>query len=200
MSTPDADVDVAEDAVLHVRGLRKAFAGVLALDNVDLTVARGETHALLGANGSGKSTLIKVLSGYHLPEAGSVVEVGGKTLSFGSARASFDAGLRFIHQDLGLIESRSVAENLALGVRGASRLWVSERTEAAAARRVLDEFGIDADADQLVSTLRPATQTLLAIARALRKGLVTATCWCSTSRPRHSRQGRPRICSDFWRN
>ena len=64
--------------LLTVRGVTKSFGGALALDDVDLTVLPGEVHGLLGENGSGKSTLIKILAGYHAPEAGSLTVNGGE--------------------------------------------------------------------------------------------------------------------------
>ena len=79
------------------------FPAQRALDDVSLRVVPGEVHALLGENGSGKSTLIKILSGYHTPDPGSVVRIDGQRLTFGSPKASHHAGLRFVHQHLALI-------------------------------------------------------------------------------------------------
>ena len=156
---------------LALRGVSKLFAGQRALDAVDFTVRAGETHALVGANGSGKSTLIKILAGFHEPEPGAEIVVNGAPLASGSPAASHAAGLRFIHQDLGLIGSLSIAENLELGGEYPGRWWLSDRAERDAAARVLRAYGIDADAAAPLESLPPTQQTLLAIARAVESGL-----------------------------
>ncbi|HTX07821.1 MAG TPA: sugar ABC transporter ATP-binding protein [Solirubrobacteraceae bacterium] len=156
---------------LRVRNLSKLFAGQRALDRVDLEVCAGEVHALLGANGSGKSTLIKVLAGYHQPEPGCTIEVNGHRLETASPRASAAAGLRFIHQDLGLIGALSIAENLELGGNYPGRLWLSDRAERRAAGQTLARYGLHADPSTPVESLRPTQQTLLAVARAVENGL-----------------------------
>lgn len=147
------------------------FAGQRALDEVALTMHRGEVHALLGANGSGKSTFIKVLAGYHTPEHGAVVTVGGEPLAFGSARSSHQAGLRFIHQDLGLVDSLDVAENLTLGSAEKRFWWLTERGEWARARAVLHRYGLDIDPASPVAALSAAQKSMLAIIRAVEDGL-----------------------------
>jgi ribose transport system ATP-binding protein len=158
-------------AALSARRVSKTFAGQRALDNVDLMLRRGEIHALLGANGSGKSTFIKILSGYHKPDPGADVRVGDLTLSFGSPRASEQAGLRFIHQDLGLIDGLTVAENLTLGPGGPRRLWVSDRGDAAHVQDVLTKYGLAISARTDVARLSAANRSMLAIVRAMMSGL-----------------------------
>src|SRR5690349_11814847 len=99
--------------VLEIEGLAKTFGGVRALQGVDLTVRAGEIHGLLGQNGSGKSTLIKVLAGFHQPDAGGRLRVNGEEVSLPLAPGDYQRlGMRFVHQDLGLIPSLSVLENL----------------------------------------------------------------------------------------
>ena len=91
------------DVVVSLRGVSKSFGAQLALDGVDLEIKAGEIHAVVGQNGCGKSTLVKLLGGYHAPDPGSVASVGGEPYQLGSMTAADDAGLRFVHQDLGLI-------------------------------------------------------------------------------------------------
>ena len=166
-----ATLDVGAVARLCMRRVSKRFPGTQALADVDLELHAGEVHALLGMNGSGKSTLIKILAGFHSPEAGAEIDVSGHPLQFGAPRQSAAAGLHFIHQDLGLIPTLTVAENLELTGRYPGRWWLSERSERAAARRVLDKYGIAVDPAAVTGTLPPAQQTLLAIARAVEGGL-----------------------------
>lgn len=104
----------APDLSLVATGVTKAFDGNVALDGFSLTLRKGEVHALVGHNGSGKSTFIKVLAGFHAPDAGQV-SVAGRALAFGDPKSSFDVGLSFVHQTLGLVPALSVFENLHLG-------------------------------------------------------------------------------------
>lgn len=154
-----------------IRNLTKAFPGQVALSGVDLHVRAGEVHALVGQNGSGKSTLIKILAGLYQPDPGAEAWVNGAALHLGSATAAHEAGLRFIHQDLGLVPTFDVVDNLALGQRYQSRWWLSSTREAVAARALLAEIGMNLDVSSALSQLSAAECTAVAIARALRGGI-----------------------------
>src|SRR5216117_1459499 len=82
--------------VLEMRGIRKTFPGVVALDGVDLTLEAGDVHMLLGENGAGKSTLMKILSGAYRKDEG-VISVGGRTFEIGSPRDALALGIRVIY-------------------------------------------------------------------------------------------------------
>ena len=97
-----------------MRGIRKAFPGVVALDGVDLTLNAGEVHMLLGENGAGKSTLMKILSGAYRKDSGEI-RVQGQPVEIGSPRHALQLGIRVIYQELNLISHLSVAENVFLG-------------------------------------------------------------------------------------
>lgn len=157
--------------VLALKGITKAFQGQYALQDVDLEVTAGEIHCLLGQNGSGKSTLIKILAGYHTPHAGARGHVFGHEVDLGSPSSVHALGVRFIHQDLGLIDALTVAENLSLGEVSTSRFWLSDRREIRTAQAVLDSYGIDIDASAAVASLGVAQRTMVAIARALHYGM-----------------------------
>ena len=103
-----------EQPLLQMRGIVKEFPGVRALDEVDLDVAAGEVHCLLGQNGAGKSTLIKVLAGAYRPDAGEI-RWAGVPVTFGSPHDADAAGIATIHQELDLVPGLSVAENVFLG-------------------------------------------------------------------------------------
>jgi len=164
----EVPAEQATTAALAAANLHKRFGASLALAGVDLTVQRGEVHALLGENGSGKSTLIKVLSGFHRPDSGSVT-IAGRPLDLGSATEAHRLGARFVHQDLGLIDDLSVADNLALGSGFVTRLGtVRSRANAALARSDLERAGVSVRPDARVGDLSPALKTGVAIARALR--------------------------------
>lgn len=156
------------EQVLSVRRLSKAFPGTLALDQVSLGFAPGEVHGLVGHNGSGKSTLIKILAGCLDPEPGAEITVKGERLASGSPGASFQAGCRFVHQDLGLVDGLSVADNMALVGGWSTRLGtIRGRAARARATEALALLGIDVDPGRPVGELPPAMRTSIAVARAL---------------------------------
>jgi len=164
-SAHDADLVAVE-----ISALSKTFGGHRALYDFTLQIARGEIHALVGENGCGKSTLIKCLSGYHAPDPGAGLIVGGAVLSmpYPAARAS-DHGLVFVHQDFGIAPNLSVMENVALGSgfatkHGAIR-WKEQAQQATQALRVLgrDDIPPEATAGHLPASAQP----IIAIARAL---------------------------------
>ncbi|HKC28735.1 MAG TPA: sugar ABC transporter ATP-binding protein [Jatrophihabitans sp.] len=161
--------------LLTVRGLTKSFGGALALDDVDLTVLPGEVHGLLGENGSGKSTLIKILAGYHAPDAGELSVNGTDAplpLPPGQSRA---LGFEFVHQDLGLVPGLSVTENLFMGEIAAARkrFFVSWSRNERRAREIFKRYGLRLDPSVAVDDIRPVDRALLAIVRAL-EGLRTS--------------------------
>jgi ribose transport system ATP-binding protein len=167
-------------AVLTIERLSKSFLGQLALDDVDLVVNAGRTHALVGQNGSGKSTLIKVLCGYHEPTGPSraatfTADGTERELALGDARSAADAGIRFVHQDLGLVDALSAVENISMGVgyttrtRGFGALArIDWKADTERARRALADLGFtDFDVRMPVGRLAPSQKTAVAIARAL---------------------------------
>ncbi|WP_372573426.1 sugar ABC transporter ATP-binding protein [Ruegeria jejuensis] len=152
---------------LFFDGIDKHFGGTYALKDVSLTVERGEILALLGENGAGKSTLIKVLGGIHQPDAGRVL-IDGEPYAHRPAGFGERQKVAFIHQDLGLIEWMTVAENIALAL-GFSRKnglikWNDVEIFAAEALRKVD---CDFDPTTRVENLSRTEKSLVAIARAL---------------------------------
>src|SRR2546421_1126799 len=102
------------DAFVQFDRITKTFAGVTALDNVSLSIARGECHALMGENGAGKSTLGKVLAGIHRPDEGRLL-IDGKEYAFHSPGQAMKAGVGMVHQELAFCPDLTVAENLNMG-------------------------------------------------------------------------------------
>jgi ribose transport system ATP-binding protein len=152
-------------ALLQVQGLAKSFSGNRVVDDVSFEVAVGRVVALLGENGAGKSTLIKMLAGVYRPDAGRIL-LDGEDLDDPAVRRR----ISFIHQDLGLIDWMTVAENMALGLgfprAGRSRMvnWGAVRRQA---ERALDLVGGRIDPQTRVFDLPRTERSLLAIARAL---------------------------------
>jgi ribose transport system ATP-binding protein len=156
---------------MAVRGLTKSFACVRAVAGVDLDVREGEIHALLGENGAGKSTVIKILAGVVRPDAGEV-RIGGRALppGFGPEDAEA-AGLRFVHQDLGLVDGLSVLENFAFLAGFERRFGLIDRAATAATvRRELAKLGAAAAPETLVGDLPQAERVVVALARVMRAG------------------------------
>src|SRR3712207_873199 len=160
---------------LRATGVSKTFAGVVALDNLHLVIEHGEVHALLGENGSGKSTFIKILSGYHAPDPGGDVRVDDTEVHLGAPESSYALGCRFVHQDLGLIDSSSVLDNLFMSSGFPTRAGTVRRREAERQARIdLARVGLDhIDPHALLASLTPAVKTGVAVARALRADSAT---------------------------
>ena len=100
--------------VLHLSGIGKRFQGVVALDDVGLTVRAGEVMALIGENGAGKSTLVKTLTGIYQPDGGTI-EVGGQVVRFATPQAAMAAGITAVHQESVMFDELTVAENIYVG-------------------------------------------------------------------------------------
>lgn len=168
----DVPRDVATpQSALHMRGVSKSFAGVQVLRDVDLTVRPGTVHALVGHNGSGKSTLIKTLAGFHPPDAAVTASSFGQQFQLGDHASAAKAGLRFVHQDLGLVEQLSTVDNLALDAGYPLRPGRTIRWREAARRShaAMAALGYDIDVSLPVGLLSAAERTGVAIARALQR-------------------------------
>lgn len=154
---------------LVLRHISKSFGGQHALEDVSLTIKPGEIHGLLGQNGSGKSTLIKILAGYHTPDDGGELEFNGRMVKLPLHPGEFrKLGMSFVHQDLGLIPSLSVVENLIIGKLAAITNWyISWDKERWKAKKTFAEFGLNIDPLAKVSDLSQVECALLAIVRAV---------------------------------
>ncbi|MCA1982993.1 multiple monosaccharide ABC transporter ATP-binding protein [Nocardioides nematodiphilus] len=156
--------------LLQMQGITKEFPGVKALQDVNLTVQRGEIHAICGENGAGKSTLMKVLSGVypHGTYDGDIV-YDGKVVEFKSIRDSEHAGIVIIHQELALIPELSIAENIFLGNERASRGIISWDRSNREAIELLARVGLAENPLTPVKELGVGKQQLVEIAKALSK-------------------------------
>lgn len=148
--------------------ITKSFGPAKVLRGVSFDVEPGEIHGLLGTNGAGKSTLIKILAGIYQQDAGSIA-VHGEELAVGHDPAAAQAaGIAFVHQDLGLVEDISVADNVGLHIGFERRFGlVSTRDTAAKVAKVLKKVGATFSPDRLVNSLSRDEQVLCALARAL---------------------------------
>jgi putative multiple sugar transport system ATP-binding protein len=160
----------AGTAILEMRGIRKTFPGVVALDNVDLTVRAGEIHAVVGENGAGKSTLMKVLSGVY-PHGSYEGEIRfeGEVRHFKGIADSEAIGVIIIHQELALVPLLSIAENIFLG-NEPQRFGIIDWAEATRrTRELLAKVGLKESPATLITNLGVGKQQLVEIAKALAK-------------------------------
>lgn len=149
-----------------MKGIQKRFPGVLALNNVSLTVKAGEVHALLGENGAGKSTLIKVLGGIYIAEEGEIF-IEGKKVVIDGVKAAQANGIAIIHQELVLVPYMTVAENIFLGREPMTGGFVNIRQMTQEAQALLDANGMNIQADALVGSLTIAQQQMVEIVKAI---------------------------------
>jgi len=159
--------DAASDAVC-LRGITKRFPGVVANDQVDLDVAAGEVHTLLGENGAGKTTLSHILTGLYQPDEG---EIGlfGRPVQFRSPREAIDAGVCMVHQHFRLVERFTVAENLVLGDRrGAGRRFrINPRAVEAQVRALGERYSLPVEPHAHIWQLSVGEQQRVEILNAL---------------------------------
>jgi rhamnose transport system ATP-binding protein len=155
------------NSLLTLNDISKSFAGVHALKGVSFELRSGEVHALVGENGAGKSTLIKIVSGAHQPDGGTL-HVAGRQITDNNPVLSRKLGIAVIYQRPALLADLTVAENIALGLeeRGAARIvrWAKRRKRA---KELLARVGAAIEPDVLVQTLTMPEQQLVEIARAL---------------------------------
>lgn len=166
--------EAGDDVYLRLDGVGKTFGSVVALDGVSMTVNHGRVTCVLGDNGAGKSTLIKILSGVHQNDSGTM-SLAGRPTRFGSPKDARDAGIATVFQDLATIPLMSVWRNFFLG-REPVKGWgpfrrMDIKGAQAICREELGKFGIDLrDPDQLIGTLSGGERQAVAIARAVHFG------------------------------
>jgi len=160
-------VTVTSDPIVAMRGIHKSFGTVEVLHGVDFDVLPGEVHVLAGENGAGKSTLIRILAGVHDDYAGELL-VEGRPQRLAHPKDAVRAGIATIHQELSLIPSMSVSDNLFLGRELRRRFGrVDFAAQEAEAARILGEMALDFSPRMLVAELPLSSQQLLEIGRAL---------------------------------
>ena len=149
--------------------LVKRFPGVVALDDVSVTIEAGSCHALCGENGAGKSTLGKIVAGVYAPDSGTV-EIDGKAVSFASPAAALAVGIGMVHQELAFCDNLSVAENLCLESLPRSGAFVDRPEMWRRAERMLADIGAGIDVRTRVAELSIGQQQMLQIAAAVGRG------------------------------
>lgn len=155
---------------VEMRGIRKYFASTdtLAVDGVDLAVAPGEVHALVGENGAGKTTLMSILYGMVSPDEGEIL-INGKQASIKHPNDAIRSGIGMVHQHFKLVPSFTVAENIMLGVERNTAGFVNSRAESNDVRILADAFGLAVDPDQKIEDLPVGMQQRVEILKTLQR-------------------------------
>ena len=156
-------------ALLEMKGISKAFNGVPALTNVQLTLESGEVHALLGENGAGKSTLIKILGGIYSKDAGEIF-INGEHVSISSVADARANGISIIHQELMLHPQMKIYENVFMGQEYTNNGFVKKADMVEKTREMLDFFSLDLDPKEKLGRLPIAQQQIIEIIRAISFG------------------------------
>jgi ribose transport system ATP-binding protein len=171
VSVSQAEAGTGQQHRLQVAHVSKTFGSARVLRDIGLRIAPGELHGLVGQNGCGKSTLVKILTGIYTPDPGGAIAVDGSDLSLPvrplEARA---AGLSVVHQNLGLVDDRTVWENVRLGrFKAAGRFTrrIDTKAERAAVAAVFGRLGARVDISEKVGTLSAEDRAAVAIARAM---------------------------------
>ncbi|HGF7477194.1 TPA: sugar ABC transporter ATP-binding protein [Vibrio mimicus] len=151
---------------IEARGVKKGFDGTPVLKGVDFTLKQGEVHALVGQNGAGKSTLVKLINGFHARDGGEI-RLFGQAVTFSSPKAAQAAGIAMVYQDLSLVPTLSIADNIFLNHPTARRSLISNRARERQSKPLLELLGLEIDPSQRVETLSLGEQQLVEIAKAL---------------------------------
>ena len=151
-------------ALLEIKGLTKVFPSTVALSDVDFTLYAGDVHVLVGENGAGKSTLIKLITGVHRKDGGHIL-LGGNEIDPHSPRHAQELGISAVYQEVNLIPTMSVAENIFLGRQPMRFGMINARETNRQATQLLKDFGLDIDVTKNLSAYSVAIQQIVAIVR-----------------------------------
>jgi len=152
--------------ILKVEGLTKRFGGVLALDNVQFDLMYGEVHALVGENGAGKSTLSKVIGGVHKRDTGTIIFEGNE-VDFNRPSEAQDAGISIIYQELSMMPSLNIIENIFIGKMQTHLGIIDWKKLEERTTEVLQVVGLDVDPHTVVEDLSVSQRQMVEIAKAL---------------------------------
>jgi ABC-type uncharacterized transport system ATPase subunit len=151
---------------IELVGISKSFGAVQANRDIDLTVARGTIHGIVGENGAGKSTLMSILYGFYQADAGEI-RIGGQPTAIPDSLAAIRAGIGMVHQHFMLVEPFTVLENVVLGAESGALLRPSLARARAELRRLEEEYELEVDPDAVVGELSVGLQQRVEILKAL---------------------------------
>lgn len=156
-----------EDYAIELKGVTKTFGQVVANDNVNLALKKGEILAILGENGSGKTTLMNMLSGIYFPDAGQIL-VNGKPVTIRSPRDSFELGIGMIHQHFKLIPIFTATENIILGLKQEGRMNLAEKNQEM--KELASKYGFDLEPEKKIYDMTVSQKQTVEIIKVLYRG------------------------------
>lgn len=155
--------------VISMKDIVKKFGDFTANDHINLTVHKGEVHAILGENGAGKSTLMNVLCGLYKPTSGQIF-MNGKEVSFASPKDAIDMGIGMVHQHFMLIQPFTVTDNIILGVEPAKGLVVDKKTAREKVLKLSERYNMKIDPDAKIEDISVGMQQRVEILKVLYRG------------------------------
>ena len=158
---------MGEVNAIELKGITKRFGNVIANNNVDLSVKKGEILSVLGENGSGKTTLMNMISGIYFPDEGQIF-VNGEEVTICSPKDSFELGIGMIHQHFKLVEVLTAAENIILGLPGKSTLNMKKVVEDI--EKVTETYGFELDPNQKIYDMSVSQKQTVEIVKMLYRG------------------------------
>ena len=165
-SPPAGPVGSGQPAAIALRGIDKSFGAVRANRQVDLTVAKGSIHGIIGENGAGKSTLMSILYGFYTADAGEIL-INGRPVEIRNSHDAIDAGIGMVHQHFMLVEPFTVLENVMLGAEGGALLSAGRAAARAELQRLGRDYGLNVQPDAVISELPVGEQQRVEILKAL---------------------------------
>ena len=156
-----------EQYYITTKNITKVFGKVIANSNINLSVKKGEIHAILGENGAGKSTLMNMLSGVYTPDSGSIF-IKEKEVRFKSPKDAIDVGIGMIYQHFKLVENMTAAENIVLGRK--KGFFVDKKALNKEIADISKRFGLDINPETLVYDMSVGQRQTLEILKVLYRG------------------------------
>jgi len=154
---------------IELIGIDKKFGAVHANKNINLTVAKGSIHGIIGENGAGKSTLMSILYGFYQADHGSI-HIDGKPITIKDSQTAISSGIGMVHQHFMLVENFTVLENLMLGAEGGALLGKGTDAARAALKKLEEDYELEVDPDAIIEELPVGLQQRVEILKALYRG------------------------------
>lgn len=154
---------------IELIGIDKKFGAVHANKNINLTVAKGSIHGIIGENGAGKSTLMSILYGFYQADQGSI-QIAGRPITIKDSQTAINAGIGMVHQHFMLVENFSVLENLMLGAEGGALLGKGTDAARAALKKLEEDYELEVDPGAIIEELPVGLQQRVEILKALYRG------------------------------
>ncbi|EUC00643.1 Monosaccharide-transporting ATPase [Rhizobium sp. CF080] len=162
-------LDSPKEPAIELVGIDKKFGTVHANKNINLTVAKGSIHGIIGENGAGKSTLMSILYGFYQADHGEI-RISGKPVTIRDSQAAIAAGIGMVHQHFMLVENFTVLENVMLGAEGGQLLAKGVASARKELKRLEDDYGLEVDPDSVIEELPVGSQQRVEILKALYRG------------------------------